>query len=174
MGTDNASRVLLVQDILKEDPCLYYRNKLLSLFGETGEIAVTVDLAVSQASIWDWDWIADVALTREGRRSYFDRKREFRESRAFGMQLLWDAYDNVHTESWKQFDEEVDAAIKAGATYLKAEAAALAEHEVRTEAVKAALNAAAKVRDERYAKDLATAFAEVYISEAPENTQDCD
>lgn len=79
-------RLFTYAQLAAYDACANYLELFEERFGRDGEVLLTVELAVEQASDWDWDWIARYALSPEG----------------------WDAYDAVTDPALRVYRDVMD------------------------------------------------------------------
>lgn len=165
MSEVKTSRTLQVSEILRGDPCYTYSRRLRDRF--TGEIEVTVKLAVSQSEDWDWYWAASRLLTEAGYEKFSQTVREANEKQEGGLEPLKAMGRAAHQQARIEYNRVLEAENqKAGGGYGDASyrAANQAYSEV-TEVIDAANEAASKVVRIRVNKVAAEAFATLYIGE---------
>lgn len=164
MSEVKTSRTLKVSEILRGDPCYTYSQRLRERF--TGEIEVTVELAVSQADDWDWYWAASRLLTQAGHEKFKSAVDKGHETQKEYLQLLRDASRDAHRKAQIEYNRVLETS--RGENYWVSDDAYRAADKVYselTEVVDAAYEAARKVTNGRVNKIGAETFATLYIGE---------
>lgn len=164
MSEVKTSRKLLVSEILRGDPCYVYSQRLSERF--TGEIEVTVELALSQADDWDWYWAASRLLTVAGYEKFSAAMEKGYEAQDEELQFLRDASRSAHNRARDEYNRVLETS--RGENYWASDDAYRAANKVYselTEVVDAAYEAARKVTNGRVNKIGAETFATLYIGE---------
>jgi hypothetical protein len=161
MGTKANSRVLTRDELLSHDPCDFYADRFFERFPESVEI--TVELAVSQASDWDWCWAASELLINQ---DSWDRAEDtIQDSYSAVMTPYWDLTSAAYRIGEAAYQAELSKQRAEGVgwpdCYNKADEVFVEATKVARAAAEAADGVARKDRDEA----LARAFAEQYIAE---------
>jgi hypothetical protein len=162
------SRTLTHATLMAEGPCSTYRARFTERFPE--KVEVTVELAVSQASDWDWYWAAEQLLSRDGYRHWkkqlaASEEEHYNSLRPYEDLLsnAWDVayrvreadFEELHGVRGKNEDDAWDAA-----TQKFREALVIP---------RAALDAASEIANERRQQARAKAWAEIYIAEGEDS-----
>lgn len=165
MSEVKTSRTLKVSEILRGDPCYTYSQRLSERF--SGEIEVTVELAVSQSEDWDWYWAASRLLTEAGDKKFSQTVREANEKQDQELKPLRDLRRSAHDQARTEYNRVLEEHPKED-NYWITDAAYRAANKVYselTEVADAGYDAARKVVQGRVNKVAAEAFATLYISE---------
>ena len=121
---NHTMKYITLKQIKAHNPCASEFCKVKRFFGKRTRIAVSVRLAVSVATRFDFDWLTEKLLTPAARKAYA-------EARA----AAWKAYHEGEAPAEKAYDEARAAAEKA---YAEARAPAeKAYAEARAPALKA-------------------------------------
>lgn len=165
MSEVKTSRKLLVSEVLRGDPCYTYSQRLSERF--SGEIEVTVELAVSQADDWDWYWAASRLLTEAGYDKFSSAVGKANEEQDQELKPLRDLRRSAHDQARTEYNRVLEEHPKED-NYWITDAAYRAANKVYselTEVADAGYDAARKVVQGRVNKVAAEAFATLYISE---------
>lgn len=160
-------RILTYQTLLDHGACTDYSIPFADKFQES--VLVTVELAVSQALDWPWDWAANEFLSRDGRLDFHAITQPANDEYRAVMEPHWEAeykaFEAARTEYHRVETEYVKA--HGGMDVAGWDAADKAYQAVSEPVVKArdAANAPATLKLQTIR---ARAFAELYIKEGNE------
>jgi hypothetical protein len=152
------SRILTRQMVMGHDPCPSQRNLFMERFPE--QVEVTVELAVSQASDWDWYWAADELLSYDGYRQWQAIRQAANGQFTSPLEPYRELFDQAYDAAWVARDE-----VLRGDFSVPEVGAAQMTFEESLAIPWAALAAAKKIATDRYKRATAKAWAEIYIAE---------
>ena len=166
MSEVKTSRVLTRETVLRGNPCEEYRERFIERFPESVE--VTVELAVSQATDWDWCWAANELLTSTGKAEWFKRIGVAEQEHDTVMRPYQDALDEASNQRWAAYDKALEDGYRAGVDYTQRQRTASKVSQRIVEIPRAAERAAREIASKRLNEARAAAWAEVFISETDE------
>lgn len=158
-----SSRVLTRATVEEYGPCYECSSRFEERFPES--VNVTVELALSQSSDWDWWWAADNLLTAEGYETFRTTVHEMENEYDKQMEPYQKAWADVRNSSYETYDKILRQEQASGKTYNESYRIANAWWKDTTELPQAALAAAREVVTSRMRKIEAKTWAEIYISE---------
>lgn len=159
-------RILQYATLLHRGACSDYRDLFINSWG-TGEVLVTMALAIEQAQRWDWEWAARYLLTEDEKGQWRDKVRPAQDAYNTATSAVFAATDEGRDRAEREADE-----VRRGYTDPNSDAAWEAHGKVREDIVAPLYEAENKVvREAGAALKLAqaTAWAEIYIKEGSTN-----
>lgn len=158
------SRVLTREMVLRGRPCGEFRKRFIGRFPES--IDVTVELAVSQASDWDWWWAVSNLLSdkryQEARKQFNELSNKHDLELAPYRELSNKAYDEYYAARRAASDE----AYAQNLPYWERVQYVNSKCEDLRTVPEAAYNAAIAVSDKRLHEGQAKIWAELFLVDA--------